>query len=299
MGGQEEHVPKVVKFIISATSGVCSTLACFPLDLLKIRLQVMGAGTKERTNMLIVGKHIMSKYGPLGFYDGLSASVMRQILYTGARMALFQEILDQMHDKGFSTGFFSKVFAGTVSGAIGAVAGLPADVCMTRMASDATLPRSKQRKYKNVIHAIFKIYRREGFPTLYKGLVPTVIRAMLLNVAQLTSYQEAREFFIRRGWSGEENSLHAMTSFISAFTAVVVSLPPDIAKIRLQNQQKGGGVQYAGMLDVMFKVVKAEGIFALWKGFWPMFIRNLPQFFVLFFVYEHLMLAYKHAAKHE
>lgn len=193
---------------------------------------------------------------------------------------------------GYSTGFFTKVFSGTISGAIGAIAGLPADVCMTRLASEATLAPDKKRHYKHVFHAIYKIVTTEGFFTLYKGFSPTVIRAMLLNVAQLTSYQEAREFFMRHGWQGEENSLHFMTSLISAFVAVVISLPPDIAKIRIQSQVKSGH-EYKSALDVLVRTVKDEGFFALWKGFWPMFIRNGPQFFVFFFVYEHLIHAYK------
>lgn len=79
-----------------------------------------------------------------------------------------------------------------MAGCLGAAAGLPADVVMTRMASEAVLPNDKKRHYRNVFHAWIRIINEEGVKTLYKGFTPTVLRAGVGNMTQLVSYAETK-----------------------------------------------------------------------------------------------------------
>lgn len=52
-------------------------------------------------------------------------------------------------------------------------------------------------------------------------------------------------------------------------------MPFDIAKTRLQGMTTAVGVkpEYSGTFDVLGKIVKHEGIPALWKGFLPYWLR--------------------------
>jgi hypothetical protein len=61
------------------------------------------------------------------------------------------------------------------------------------MSTDKYLPAAEQRRYKNAFDAIFRIAREEKVTALWKGAGPTVIRAMVVNGAQLASYSEAKE----------------------------------------------------------------------------------------------------------
>lgn len=38
-----------------------------------------------------------------------------------------------------------------------------------------------------------------------------------------------------------------------------------------------GSAEYKGAIDVLVKVCKQEGVFALWKGFWPYYFRLGPH----------------------
>lgn len=38
-----------------------------------------------------------------------------------------------------------------------------------------------------------------------------------------------------------------------------------------------GSKEYKGAIDVLMKVCKQEGVFALWKGFWPYYFRLGPH----------------------
>ena len=71
--------------------------------------------------------------------------------------------------------------------------GTPADLALIRMQSDTTLPLAQRRNYRHVGDAFSRIVREEGFFSCWKGCAPTVVRAMVLNLGMLSSYDEAKE----------------------------------------------------------------------------------------------------------
>lgn len=53
-----------------------------------------------------------------------------------------------------------------------------------------------------------------------------------------------------------------------------------------------GKPEYKGAIDVLGKVVKNEGIFALWKGFTPYYFRLGPHTVLTFIFLEQMNGAY-------
>lgn len=94
--------------------GVASSgAACFthPLDLLKVTLQ-----TQQKTKLSaiqITGK-IIRERGILAFYNGLSASLLRQITYSTTRFGLYE-----VGKNEYGTNFAGKVMLAGASGAAG------------------------------------------------------------------------------------------------------------------------------------------------------------------------------------
>jgi len=74
---------------------------------------------------------------------------------------------------------------GMTAGATGALVGAPAEIALVRMMSDSRLPENQRRGYKNVADALVKIVQQEGVLTLWRGVTPTVTRAIVLNAAQV------------------------------------------------------------------------------------------------------------------
>lgn len=54
-----------------------------------------------------------------------------------------------------------------------------------------------------------------------------------------------------------------------------------------------GKPEYKGMADVMLRIVKNEGIFALWKGFTPYYARLGPHTVLVFIFLEQLNNLYR------
>mmetsp|Transcript_130534 Transcript_130534/g.278991 ORF Transcript_130534/g.278991 Transcript_130534/m.278991 type:complete len:288 (-) Transcript_130534:64-927(-) len=78
-----------------------------------------------------------------------------------------------------------------------------------------------------------------------------------------------------------------VASAIGAGIAEVVTLPLDVAKVRLQVQNTAGGeIRYRGMIDCVVKVGRVEGVRALWKGLAPALIRQVSYHSFTFVLYE-------------
>lgn len=122
-----------------------------------------------------------------------------------------------------------------VAGCVGAFVGTPAEVALIRMTADGRLSIGKfsffyimqllyilyiythiakllknlnifnvlnaaeRRNYKNVFDALFRIIKEEGLFTLWRGAIPTMGRAMVVNAAQLASYSQAKQALLDTG----------------------------------------------------------------------------------------------------
>ena len=67
------------------------------------------------------------------------------------------------------------------------------------MTADGRLPAAERRNYKNVFDAIMRMIREEGLFTLWRGAIPTMGRAMVVNAAQLASYSQAKQVLMSTG----------------------------------------------------------------------------------------------------
>lgn len=91
-----------------------------------------------------------------------------------------------------------------------------------RMMADGRLPADQRRNYKHVGDAFLRISREEGVATLWRGCGPTIARAMLLNMAQLASYDQAKQMLLGSGYFQENFALHLVASTFSGFIATTV-----------------------------------------------------------------------------
>jgi solute carrier family 25 oxoglutarate transporter 11 len=65
-----------------------------------------------------------------------------------------------------------------------------------------------------------------------QGCGPTVIRAMVVNAAQLGTYSQAKESLRHTGYVQDGIFCHFLASMISGFATTVASMPVDIVKTR-------------------------------------------------------------------
>lgn len=123
----------------------CGAACCtHPLDLLKVHLQTQQEVKLRMTGMAL---QVVRSDGILALYNGLSASLCRQMTYSLTRFAIYETVRDHMtRGSQGPLAFSSKVLLGGVSGLIGGFVGTPADLVNVRMQNDMKLSPSQRRK---------------------------------------------------------------------------------------------------------------------------------------------------------
>lgn len=281
------HTPfmrAALPFINGGISGMVATTVIQPVDMIKVRIQLAGEGKAggPKPTPLSVTREILASGKALDLYTGLSAGLLRQAVYTTARLGFFDTFMGHLTSRaksnGQSVGFKERAGAGLAAGGLAAMVGNPADLALIRMQSDGLKPVAERKNYKSVIDALGSIARSEGIGALWAGAAPTVVRAMALNFGQLAFFSETKaQLKAHTSWSGNAVTLSA--SAVAGFFASFFSLPFDFVKTRLQKQTRGpdGKLPYNGMADCFAKVARQEGLLRFYRGFGTYYVRIAPH----------------------
>lgn len=310
-------------FVEGGIASIIAGCSTHPLDLIKVRMQLQGenapkpnpvqilrpalafgqTGTttihvgstpvpQPRVGLISVGVRLVQQEGVTALFSGISATMLRQTLYSTTRMGLYEVLKNKWTDReaGGTMPLVRKIEAGLIAGGVGAAIGNPADVAMVRMQADGRLPPAQQRNYKSVVDAITRMAKQEGVTSLWRGSSLTVNRAMLVTASQLASYDQFKEMILEKGVMRDGLGTHVTASFAAGFVAAVASNPVDVIKTRVMNMKVEAGKEppYAGALDCALKTVRAEGPLALYKGFIPTISRQGPFTVVLFVTLEQV-----------
>ena len=265
-------------FLIGGASGMFATVIIQPIDFVKVQIQVRSEMGNKNLNPFSITKSIYKESGMSTFYRGLDSALLRQALYTSTRLGLFYSIKDYIIKKtGKEPSMLANIAISLFAGAIGSFVGNPADLALVRMQSDNTLPKEERRNYKNVVDALIRTVREEGVFTLWRGSLPTVVRAMAMNFSLLVPFEETKKFLTPYIENTRKRAIAA--SLIAGACATVLSLPFDNVKTKLQKMGKlpDGTMPYKGVMDCIMKTVNKEGVSRLWVGVNTYYVRVAPH----------------------
>ena len=285
-------------FINGGLSGMFATTVIQPIDMVKVRLQLAGEGarTGPKPSAFGVARHIIASGKVLDLYTGLSAGLLRQAVYTTARLGFFDTFQNILTANAKSANreitFAERAAAGLTAGGVAAMVGNPADLALIRMQSDGLKPVAERANYRSVIDALRRITANEGLVALWAGAYPTVIRAMALNFGQLSFFAESKAQLKRHAPALSETQRTLSASAIAGFFASFFSLPFDFVKTRLQKQHRGpdGKYPYNGFFDCARKVIRDEGWLRFYRGFGTYYVRIAPHAMVTLIVADYLKL---------
>lgn len=310
-------------FVEGGIAAVVAGSSTHPLDLIKVRMQLQGESPTPkpdhqalrpavafqntpsqaartfrpppppaaRVGPIAVGVRIVRQEGVAALFAGVSATVLRQALYSTTRIGLYDILKTKWTDPATGTLPLTwKIAAGLMAGGIGAAVGNPADVAMVRMQADGRLPAAERRNYRSVGNAIGRMVREEGAASLWRGSALTVNRAMLVTAGQLASYDQIKETILAHGVMRDGLGTHVTASFAAGVVAAAASNPVDVIKTRVMNMkvEPGRPPPYSGAMDCLLKTVRSEGPMALYKGFVPTISRQGPFTTVLLVTLEQV-----------
>lgn len=260
----------------------CGAACCtHPLDLIKVHLQTQQEVKSRMTGMVI---HVVRSDGVLALYNGLSASLCRQMTYSLTRFAIYETVRDFISSGSQAPlPFYQKVLLGAFGGFTGGLIGTPADLVNVRMQNDMKLPAHLRRNYAHALDGLYRVWHEEGLRRLFSGATMASSRGALVTVGQLSCYDQAKQVVLSTGMLSDNIFTHFLASFIAGGCATFLCQPLDVMKTRLMNS-KG---EYRGVTHCLVETAKL-GPLAFYKGLVPAGIRLVPHTVLTFIFLEQL-----------
>ncbi|KAL9934745.1 hypothetical protein V8E36_006520 [Tilletia maclaganii] len=261
----------------------CAASITHPLDLTKYRLQT--ATVKQGMFPTMINS--VRNEGILTLWYGLSATWLRQMSYSITRFAIYEDVKARLTPPGSKPTTATLATSAALAGAVAGVVGNPAEIVLVRMCSDLNRPPEARFNYSNSLTGLATIARKEGVSTLFLGLGPNVVRSVVMNVAQLGSYDLFRNLLLSSGMLADGSSaLTFAASFAAGTTATTLCAPVDVIKSRVQNSSSGEGV-----LSVIRSSIQKDGLRVFFRGWTPAWIRLQPQTTLIYFFLTYFQKA--------
>lgn len=176
-------------FAAGCVSGAASSLITSPVDMLKIRAQVVVGGARGPVRSpcaMEIARRAIRSGGLPGLFNGLGATLLRDVPSYGAYFYLYEALRRAMVPEGGRGGAAEHLVAGGVAGALAWACIYPIDVVKTRVqAQDSSAGRRK-----GLLGCSRAIWREAGVKGFTRGLGSCLARAFALNSVIFVVYEE-------------------------------------------------------------------------------------------------------------
>ncbi|GFS42435.1 mitochondrial uncoupling protein 4 [Trichonephila inaurata madagascariensis] len=256
------------KYMLSSSAATVAETATYPLDITKTRLQIQGENALNKCSG--ANAHVYNKVKTKGMFHTAIGIVQEEGLFKlwqGVTPAIYRHLGQFLASP---KRFLKKV-----------------QMQMEGKTGQKVIPQ----RVKSTWHAFQKIVAESGIRGLWKGWVPNVQRAALVNMGDLTTYEKSKHFILTNSNLKDNWLTHMLASSCSGLIAATLGTPADVVKTRIMNQptdSTGKGLFYKSSIDCLVKTVQEEGFMALYKGFVPIWTRMAPWSITFWVTYEEL-----------
>ncbi|GLH04718.1 Mitochondrial uncoupling protein 4C [Gryllus bimaculatus] len=242
-----------------AVTRACSVTVTYPLDLTKTRLQIQGeraalvaagpAGEASKgayRGMLRTAAGIAREEGPLCLWRGVTPAIYRHVVYSGIRIVTYEQLRDGVFKREPGGAFPVKsAISGVTSGALAQFVASPTDLVKVHVQMEGRRRLLGQPpRVRGAWHAFRKIVAEGGVRGLWKGSIPNVQRAALVNLGDLTTYDSAKRFILTHTALPDSHLTHMLSSACAGLVAATMGTPADVVKTRIMNQPTDASGRY-------------------------------------------------------
>lgn len=140
----------------------------------------------------------------------------------------------------------------------------PLDVVKTRVQLQPAGAKGPDA-YTGMLDCFKKIVKNEGYSRLYRGITAPILMEAPKRATKFAANDKWSKFWRETfGQTKMTQSLSILAGASAGATEAFVVVPFELVKIRLQD--KASASKYNGMIDVVVKTVRSEGLLAMYQG---------------------------------
>uniref|UniRef100_A0A7S1SWZ6 Mitochondrial carrier protein n=1 Tax=Tetraselmis chuii TaxID=63592 RepID=A0A7S1SWZ6_9CHLO len=272
-----ERYPLGMGLLTSGVSVASASALTNPFDVVKVRLQLQALTGGPPLGMLSTFQGIWRTEGLLALWHGVTPAIGRGLFYGAVRIGMYKPLLGVLPIESQPV---QKVTAGCISGALAAAVFNPFDLVKTRLQAKTAAPQSMGSIIKTVV-------AENGVTGLWRGTVPSAIRAGVLTAAQCATYDVTkRKMIAMTGW-GDNMGTQLLTSMATGLITTTATAPVDTIKSRVFVEGASGG----GSMATVMRIARNEGMAGFFKGWSAQYLRLGPQTTITFLVMERVRAA--------
>ncbi|EAN93401.1 hypothetical protein C3747_150g23 [Trypanosoma cruzi] len=291
---RDAPLPKSWTIGIAGFSGMFGWVFTHPFEMWKNTVMMAPPGNSHLD--------VLRKVRERGAFKGLSAGLLRQVVYAPARLGcypIFRDALIMLKGASPETApsIADRALAGALSGAFASVLSSPVEVCLV-------LQTTSPMKV-SILNAATQVYTASGITGYWRGVGALASRAALVGVCQVAVHDQMLTFLRRhnkcraeqKGVSPYGDNLVVNTA--SIFTALFYAfctMPVEMARVRMSAEARKGKLpsgqaaelKYKNVLQAISRIAREEGVLTIYDSFIPYFCRCATHTVVCFFVIECL-----------
>ncbi|KAM4696412.1 mitochondrial adenyl nucleotide antiporter SLC25A25 isoform 3-T3 [Rhinophrynus dorsalis] len=265
-------------------AGAVSRTCTAPLDRLKVLMQVHAS---RSNNMSIVGgfAQMVREGGFRSLWRGNGINVIKIAPESAIKFMAYEQIKRLIGSDQETLGIHERFVSGSLAGVISQSSIYPMEVLKTRMAL------RKTGQYQGMLDCGKKILMKEGVSAFYKGYVPNLLGIIPYAGIDLAVYETIKNAWLQRyATSSADPGVFVLLACgtISSTCGQLASYPLALVRTRMQAHASIEGASHVTMRKLFQHIVQTEGVFGLYRGLAPNFMKVIPAVSISYVVYENL-----------
>uniref|UniRef100_A0A1J3JAB7 Mitochondrial substrate carrier family protein B n=1 Tax=Noccaea caerulescens TaxID=107243 RepID=A0A1J3JAB7_NOCCA len=300
-----DTLPVLAKTLIAGgAAGAFAKTAVAPLERIKILLQTR-ANDFRTLGVSQSLKKVLQCDGPLGFYKGNGASVIRIIPYAALHYMTYEVYRDWILENNLplGSGPIVDLVAGSAAGGTAVLCTYPLDLARTKLAyqvSDTSQSLRvggngfyrQQPTYSGIKEVLTMAYKEGGPRGLYRGIGPTLIGILPYAGLKFYIYEELK----RHVPEEHQNSvrMHLPCGALAGLFGQTLTYPLDVVRRQMQVENlqpmtsDGNNKRYKNTFDGLNTIIRTQGWRQLFAGLSINYIKIVPSVAIGFTVYESM-----------
>jgi solute carrier family 25 iron transporter 28/37 len=265
--------------VAGACAGIMEHTVMYPVDAIKTRMQVAGAGNRY-TGILSAVSRISAAEGARSLWRGITSVIVGAGPAHAVYFAVYEAVKHSLGGNDHHHHPFVTSLAGAAATTTSDALMNPFDVIKQRMQLHGA-------KYRGFTHCAMDIYRKEGISAFYVSYPTTLIMNIPFTAVNFTVYDSASKLL--NPSRAHDPLVHCLAGGLAGAAGAAVTTPLDVIKTLLQTK----GLNYDPAVRNLnsFKqaaayIYKTAGFKGFLRGLRPRVVSNMPSTAISWTSYE-------------